>query len=71
MPLLRVVRPIDPVRVERGTAKFAHRDAAVPDVPGLVRRMPEAKFKDRLGQIFLGVTQQSEAGGVLRVEAKN
>ena len=68
VPALRLVRPFDPVGVERGAAKFARRYAAVPDIPGLVRRMLKTKFENRPRRVFLRVAQQHDAGGVPRVE---
>src|SRR4030095_11741330 len=69
-PALGVVRPFDPIGVECGAEQLARRDAAVPDVPRLVRRMPETKFTDRSGRVHLGVAEQRDAGGELRVEGK-
>jgi len=66
--VLGFVWSLDPIRVERGAEKLAHRDTAVPDVPSLVGRMLETKFKDRCRRVVLGVAQQRDAGGVPRVE---
>ena len=70
VPVLGFVRPFDPVGVKRGAAKLVRRDAAVPDVPGLVRRMMETAFKDRCGRVLLPVAQEGDAGGVLRIEGE-
>jgi hypothetical protein len=68
--VLGFVWSLDPISVERGAEKLAHRDAAMPDVPSLVGRMLETKFKDWCRRVLLGVAQERDAGRVPRVERR-
>src|SRR4029453_8014490 len=67
---LRLMRPFDAIGVKGGAMKFARRNAAMPDAPGLVRRVLKAKLEHRFCRVLLVVTQQRDARGMPRVESE-